>query len=164
MIQSPAWALESRRRLRDRHRIGRAIIWVLPAGMERRGSHGNGRTDALVGVGMAIVLAVAVTFIEVPLIVSVMIAVVADKAGLARDTVFAAVMIVCNGIVGLCLLLGGVRHRVQGFQVEGASAALALLAALTVLTLIVPNVPTSAPGPVFNTAQLVFAGTVSLVI
>jgi Ca2+:H+ antiporter len=120
--------------------------------------------DAFVGVGMAIVLAVAVTFIEVPLIVSVMIAVVADKAGLARDTVFAAVMIVCNGIVGLCLLLGGVRHRVQGFQVEGASAALALLAALTVLTLIVPNVPTSAPGPVFNTAQLVFAGTVSLVI
>jgi Ca2+:H+ antiporter len=111
-----------------------------------------------------LVLAVAVTVIEVALIVSVMIAVGADKAGLARDTVFAAVMIVCNGIVGLCLLLGGVRHRVQGFQVEGASAALAVLAALTVLTLIVPNVTTSAPGPVFTTPQLVFAGTVSLVL
>jgi Ca2+:H+ antiporter len=111
-----------------------------------------------------LVLAVAVTVIEVALIVSIMIAVGADKAGLARDTVFAAVMIVCNGIVGLCLLLGGVRHRVQGFQVEGASAALAVLAALTVLTLIVPNVTTSAPGPVFNTPQLVFAGTVSLVL
>jgi Ca2+:H+ antiporter len=71
---------------------------------------------------------------------------------------------VCNGIVGLCLLLGGVRHRVQGFQVEGASAALAVLAALTVLTLIVPNVTTSAPGPVFTTPPLVFAGTVSLVL
>ena len=60
-----------------------------------------------------LVLAVAVTVIEVALIVSVMIAGGADKAGLARDTVFAAVMIVCNGIVGLCLLLGGVRHLVQ---------------------------------------------------
>jgi Ca2+:H+ antiporter len=111
-----------------------------------------------------LVLAVAVTVIEVALIVSVMIAGGADKAGLARDTVFAAVMIVCNGIVGLCLLLGGVRHHVQGFQVEGANAALAVLAALTILTLIVPNVTTSGAGPTFSTAQLVFAGTISLVL
>ena len=108
-----------------------------------------------------LVLAVAVTVIEVALIVSVMIAGGADKAGLARDTVFAAVMIVCNGIVGLCLLLGGVRHHVQGFQVEGANAALAVLAALTILTLIVPNVTTTTPGPEFSTPQLVFAGVVS---
>jgi Ca2+:H+ antiporter len=100
-----------------------------------------------------LVLAVAVTVIEVALIVSVMIAGGADKAGLARDTVFAAVMIVCNGIVGLCLLLGGVRHHVQGFQVEGANAALAVLAALTILTLIVPNVTTSGAGPTFSTAS-----------
>src|SRR5438552_16730913 len=71
-----------------------------------------------------LVLAVAVTIIEVALIVSMMMAASADKSGLARDTVFAAVMIVCNGIVGLCLLAGGARHREQGFQVEGASAAL----------------------------------------
>ena len=88
----------------------------------------------------------------------------ADKAGLARDTVFAVVMIVCNGIVGLCLLSGGVRHHEQGFQVQGASAALAVLAALTTLTLVVPNVTTSAPGPVFSTSQLVFAGVISLVL
>ena len=111
-----------------------------------------------------LVLAVAVTVIEVGLIVSIMLGFAADKAGLARDTVFAVVMIVCNGIVGLCLLSGGVRHHEQGFQVQGASAALAVLAALTTLTLVVPNVTTSAPGPVFSTSQLVFAGVISLVL
>lgn len=111
-----------------------------------------------------IVLAVAVTVIEVALIVSVVIAAPQEKADLARDTVFSAVMIVCNGIVGLCLLWGGARHREQGFQIQGASAALAVLAALTTLTLILPNVVTSVPGPVFSTSQLVFAGIVSLVL
>src|SRR5262249_20712362 len=106
-----------------------------------------------------LVLAVAVTIIEVALIVSVMVAAPAEKAGLARDTVFAAVMIVCNGIVGLCLLWGGARHHEQGFQVHGASAALAVLAALTMLTLVLPNFATSVPGPLFSTSQLVFAGT-----
>ena len=111
-----------------------------------------------------LVLAVAVTVIEVALIVSVMVAQPAEKAGLARDTVFAAVMIVCNGIVGLCLLLGGARHHEQGFQVHGASTALAVLAALTILTLILPNVAASAPGPFFSTAQLIFAAGVSLIL
>src|SRR3954467_15931598 len=105
-----------------------------------------------------LVLAVAVTVIEVALIVSVMLTAPAEKAALARDTVFAAVMIVCNGIVGLCLLWGGARHREQGFQIQGASAALAVLVALTSLALILPNFATSAPGPLFSTPQLVFAG------
>lgn len=109
-----------------------------------------------------LVLAVAVTVIEVALIVSVMVSDPAGKAGLARDTVFAAVMIVCNGIVGLCLLAGGVRHHVQGFQLHGANAALAVLAALTTLTLVLPNVTESAAGSVFNSAQLVFAAHASL--
>ncbi len=99
-----------------------------------------------------LVLAVAVTVIEVALIVSVMAAAPAEKVGLARDTVFAAVMIVCNGIVGLCLLAGGARHHEQGFQIHGASAALAVLAALTTLTLILPNATTSTPGPAFSTS------------
>jgi len=111
-----------------------------------------------------LVLAVAVTVIEVALIVSVMVAAPDEKAGLARDTVFAAVMIVCNGIVGLCLLWGGARHHEQGFQLHGASAALAVLAALTVLSLILPNVATSRPGPFFSTSQLVFAAVASLVL
>jgi Ca2+:H+ antiporter len=111
-----------------------------------------------------LVLALAVTVIETALIVSVMIAAPAENAGLARDTVFAAVMIVCNGIVGSCLLWGGARHHEQGFQVQGASAALAVLAALTSLTLILPNFATSELGPLFSTSQLVFAGLVSLVL
>src|SRR5689334_19690867 len=111
-----------------------------------------------------LVLAVAVTVIEVALIVSIMLGGGAEKSTLARDTVFAAVMIVGNGIVGLCLLLGGVRHYEQGFHVQGASAALAVLAALTVLTLVLPNVTTTAAGPVFSMSQLVFAGVVSLVL
>jgi Ca2+:H+ antiporter len=111
-----------------------------------------------------LVLAVAVTVIEVALIVSVMVAAPAEKAGLARDTVFAVVMIVCNGIVGLCLLWGGARHHEQGFQIQGASAALAVLAALTILTLILPNMTTTVPGPLFSTSQLIFAGIVSLVL
>jgi Ca2+:H+ antiporter len=111
-----------------------------------------------------LVLAVAVTIIEVALIVSVMVGAPAEKAALARDTVFAAVMISCNGIVGLCLFVGGARHHEQGFQVHGASTTLAVLAALTVLTLILPNAATSAPGPQLSSSQLVFEGIVSLVL
>jgi Ca2+:H+ antiporter len=111
-----------------------------------------------------LVLAIAVTVIEVALVVSVMIGGGEDAAALARDTVFAAVMIACNGIVGLCLLVGGVRHHQQGFQVQGASAAMAVLAALTTLSLILPNFTTSTPGPFFNASQLIFAGVMSLVL
>jgi Ca2+:H+ antiporter len=111
-----------------------------------------------------LVLAVAVTVIEVALIVSVMIAQPVEKAGLARDTVFAAVMLVCNGIVGLCLLVGGARHHEQGFQLQGASAAMAVLTALTTLSLIVPNYTLTTPGPMFSQSQLIFAGAVSLVL
>lgn len=111
-----------------------------------------------------LVLAVAVTIIEVALIVSIMVGAPEEKTGLARDTVFAAVMIVCNGIVGLCLLWGGARHHEQGFQIHGASTALAVLAALTTLTLILPNVASTVPGPVFSMSQLVFEGIVSLVL
>jgi Ca2+:H+ antiporter len=111
-----------------------------------------------------LVLAVAVTVIEVALIVSIMVGSAGDKAGLPRDTVFASVMIACNGIVGLCLLMGGVRHHEQNFQLQGASAAFAVLAALTTLTLILPNTTTTTVGPVFSTSQLVFAGVISLVL
>src|SRR5579862_8527853 len=86
-----------------------------------------------------IVLAIAVTVIEVALIVSMMVGRGPEAAVVARDTVFAAVMIACNGVVGICLLVGGARHREQGFQAAGATAALAVLAALTVLSLVLPN-------------------------
>jgi Ca2+:H+ antiporter len=111
-----------------------------------------------------LVLAVAVTVIEVALIVSVMLSGGEAKAALARDTVFAAIMIVCNGIVGLCLLLGGIRHREQEFQIEGVSVALAVLGALAILSLVLPNFTVSSPGPVWSTPQLAFAGVAALVL
>ena len=112
----------------------------------------------------SLVLAVAVTVIEVALIVSLILSGGPEKAALARDTVFAAVMIVCNGIVGLCLLAGGARHHEQGFQVRGAAAALAVLATLATLALVVPNYTLGRAGPIFTPPQLVFVGVVSLVL
>lgn len=109
-----------------------------------------------------LLLAVAVTVIEVGLILSIMVGSDTPKSTLARDTVFAAVMIACNGIVGACLLLGGVKHHSQRFRLEGASATLAVLAALTTLALIVPNVTTSAEGAAFSKSQTAFAALISL--
>ncbi|WP_130481878.1 calcium:proton antiporter [Sphaerotilus mobilis] len=111
-----------------------------------------------------LVLALAVTVIEVALIVSLMLAGGASASALARDTVFAAVMIVCNGVVGLCLLVGGIRHGVLAFRVEGTSPSLAVLAALCTLTLVLPVFTTSTPGPTFSGPQLAFAGVVSLAL
>jgi Ca2+:H+ antiporter len=111
-----------------------------------------------------LVLAVAVTVIEVALIVSVMLSGGAEKETLARDTVFAAIMICCNGIVGVCLLVGGIRHHEQGFQVQGASSALAVLCAMSVLTMVLPNFATTVPGPGLTSSQLVFAGIISLLL
>jgi Ca2+:H+ antiporter len=111
-----------------------------------------------------LVLAVAVTVIEVALIVSVMVTGGPEKAGLPRDTVFAAIMIVCTGIVGICLLVGGWRHHEQSFQAQGVNATLAVLCALSVLTMILPDFTSTIPGPVLSPSQLVFVGTISLVL
>jgi Ca2+:H+ antiporter len=111
-----------------------------------------------------LVLALAVTVIELALIVSVMLGGGPGSEALARDTVFAAVMIILNGLVGFSLLLGGMLHHEQEFQVKGASAALAVLAAMVTLSLVLPNFTTAEPGPVFSASQLVFAGAVSLVL
>jgi Ca2+:H+ antiporter len=73
-------------------------------------------------------------------------------------------MIVCNGVVGLCLLVGGLRHHTIAFRVEGTSPALATLAALSTLTLVLPAYTTSTPGPTFSNSQLAFAGIVSLAL
>ncbi|MFF4648581.1 calcium:proton antiporter [Streptomyces sp. NPDC001380] len=112
----------------------------------------------------SLVLAVAVTVIEVALIVTLMADGGGKSATLARDTVFAAVMITCNGIVGLCLLVGALRRGVAVFNPEGTGAALATVATLATLSLALPTFTTSAPGPRFSTAQLVFASVASLVL
>jgi Ca2+:H+ antiporter len=111
-----------------------------------------------------LVLAIAVTVIEVALIVSVMLSGGPDKAGLPRDTVFAAIMICSGAIVGLCLLVGGLRHHVQNFQLQGAAAALAILCALSVLTMVLPNFTSTVVGPTLSTSQLIFVGVISLVL
>jgi Ca2+:H+ antiporter len=111
-----------------------------------------------------LVLALAVTVIETSLIVSMMRSTGAASSSLARDTVYATIMIICNGVVGLCLLAGSLRHRVLAFRVEGTTPALAVLATLATLTLVLPALTTSTNGPSFSPAQLVFAGVVSLVL
>lgn len=112
----------------------------------------------------SLVLAVAVTVIEVALIVTLMADGGDKSATLARDTVFAAVMITCNGIVGLCLLVGALRHRVVVFNPEGTGAALATVATLATLCLVLPTFTTTKQGPEFTTGQLTFAAVGSLVL
>jgi Ca2+:H+ antiporter len=111
-----------------------------------------------------LVLALAVTVIEVALIVSLMLASGDAAAALARDTIFAAIMIILNGMVGLCLLVGGSRHGEQAFGLYGVNAALATLAAMSVMTLILPNTTTTVAGPMYSASQLVLIAIVSLVL
>jgi Ca2+:H+ antiporter len=111
-----------------------------------------------------LVLALAITVIEVSLIVSMMRSSGATTSALARDTVYATVMIICNGVVGLCLLAGSLRHHVIGFRVEGTTPTLAVLATLSTLTLVLPALTVTTSGPTFSPAQLLFAGAVSLVL
>ena len=111
-----------------------------------------------------LILAVAVTVIETSLIISMMLSDSPGEAALARDTIFAALMIVMNGIIGLCLLAGGRLHHEQQFTRYGVSAGLAMLATLSVLTLVLPNYTTSEVGPYYTDGQLVFVAIISLVI
>ena len=111
-----------------------------------------------------IVLALAVTVIEASLIVALMLSGPDTASALARDTVFATVMVICNGVVGLCLLLGAMRHRVLAFRVDGTSPALSTLATLATLVLVLPSFTSSTPGPTLLPSQLVFVAIVSLTL
>jgi Ca2+:H+ antiporter len=111
-----------------------------------------------------LVLALAVTIIEGSLIVSMMLSGGAETAALARNTVFATIMLVCNGVLGLCLMAGSLRHRVVVFRSEGATAAVAVLATLATLTLVLPQFTVSTAGPTYSESQLIFAGAMSLAL
>ena len=111
-----------------------------------------------------LVLALAITIIEVALIVTIMLTGGPDKATLPRDTIFSSIMIICNGLVGLCLLIGALRHHEQSFKVMGAITALATLIAMTTFSLVLPAFTTSSAGPTYTTAQLMFAAIASLVL
>jgi Ca2+:H+ antiporter len=87
-----------------------------------------------------------------------------DTSTLARDTVFAAVMITCNGIVGLCLLVGAVKFGATHFNAEGTGAALATVITLAVTCLVLPNFTTTTVGPEFSGSQLAFVAVASLAL
>jgi Ca2+:H+ antiporter len=112
----------------------------------------------------SVLLAVSVTVIEVALIVSIQATGAPGSDAVARDTVFSAVMIVLNGIIGLCLVLGAGRHYEQSFQLRAASAALAVLGTLAVVTLVLPNYTVSTLGPHYSPLQLGFVGAVTLAL
>ena len=111
-----------------------------------------------------LVLAVAVTVIEASLILSMVIVGGSEQAHLPRDTIYAALMIILNGVVGVCLLVGGLRHSVQSFRVEGANSGLAALFPLATLSLVLPTFTTTTPSGTYSGPQLAFAATASIVL
>ncbi len=112
----------------------------------------------------SLVLAIAVTIIEVSLIISFLLAATQGSENVARDTVYSTVMIVLNGVVGLCLVAGGKRHYEQSFRLEGVSSALSILGTLAIFTLIFPNYTLSAEGPFYSARHLLFIAFVVLAL
>ena len=110
-----------------------------------------------------LLLTLAVTVIEVALIATIMLGEKPVPA-LARDTVFAVVMIVCNGLVGICILIGGLRYREQDVQVTGSSLYLSVLIVMATITLIMPNYTLTTPGPSYSAAQLGFVSVVTVIL
>ena len=110
-----------------------------------------------------LLLTLSVTIIEVALIATIMLG-EQGVTTLARDTVFAVVMIVCNGLVGICILAGGLRYREQDIQVSGSSLYLSVLSVLATITLILPNYTLTTPGPVFSTGQLGFVSAATILL
>jgi Ca2+:H+ antiporter len=110
-----------------------------------------------------LLLTLAVTIIEVALIATIMLGENPAPA-LARDTVFAVVMIVCNGLVGICILAGGLRYREQDVQVTGSNLYLSVLIVMATITLIMPNYTLTAPGPIYSASQLGFVSVVTLIL
>lgn len=111
-----------------------------------------------------LILALAVTVIELSLIVTLMAAGGEQSFTLARDTIFAANMIILTGIIGLCLLLGGAKFHEQHIVKHSATSALITLTAILVLTLVLPNYTVTVPGPIYNSSQLIFIAVVCLVL
>ena len=108
-----------------------------------------------------LVLALAVTAIETALILSMMLAGGAEMAVLARDAIYAAVMIICTGVVGICVLFGALRHREQTFRVEGTGAGFAALIVMSALTLVLPLFTTTTAGGTYSNSQLAFVALTS---
>ncbi len=111
-----------------------------------------------------IILAIAITVIEVSIIISLMMSGGAEAVSLARDTVYSATMVILNGIVGLCLFIGGMKHHEQKFSKHSATIALVSLISIIVFTLVIPTFTESVHGSYYSTPQLIFASISCLVI
>ncbi|CAM3736262.1 calcium:proton antiporter [Polynucleobacter arcticus] len=111
-----------------------------------------------------LILSISVTIIEVSLIISMMLTGHEGSEFIARDAVFATVMIVMNGVIGLCIFMGGLTHHEMTFRNEGTNSALAVLTALATFILVMPIVTISTPGPDFTKSQLAFAGIASFAL
>ena len=105
-----------------------------------------------------LILSISVTIIEVSLIIAMMFAGHEGAEFIARDAVFATVMIVVNGVIGLCIFMGGLKHHEMSFRNEGTNSALGVLTAMATFILVMPMMTISTPGPDFTKSQLAFAG------
>lgn len=110
-----------------------------------------------------IILAVSVTIIEVSIIISLMVT-GAENPSLARDTVFSATMLILNGIIGSCLLIGALKYKEQTFSINSVTIGLVALISIIVLTLVFPSFTSSVAGPYYSTPQLLFVSATSLII
>jgi Ca2+:H+ antiporter len=105
-----------------------------------------------------LILALCITVIETSLIVSLMLTGHEGSEVIARDAVFATIMIIMNGVIGMCIFIGGLSHYEMTFRNEGTNSMLAVLTALATFILVLPVVTVSTPGPTFTISQLAFAG------
>ncbi|KFF14195.1 ionic transporter y4hA [Chryseobacterium soli] len=150
--------------------IGNGVVYDIIAGLLLTGSvlsavHHAEVVAHKVGEPFGtIILALCITIIEVALIISLMVAGGDQAITLARDTVFAAVMIILNGIIGICILIGGVKYYEQFFARTSATTYLVSIVSILILTLVLPNFTSSVNGPFYNTAQLIFVSIACLVI
>src|SRR5919112_477531 len=148
---------------RDLSLVPLAVVTALLAGAVLAAVHHAEVVAERVGEPFgALVLAVAVTVIEVGLVVTLMVAGGDETETLARDTVFAAVMITCNGIVGISILAAALRERLAVFNAEGSATAFATVITLATLSLVLPTFTTSTSGSEFSASQLAFAAVASL--
>ncbi len=111
-----------------------------------------------------IILAISVTLLEASIIVSLMLAGGAGAETYARDTLFAAVMLILNGILGISMLVGAIKYKEQVFESKSVTIALVSLVSILVLTLVLPNFTTSIAGPRYSTPQLIAVGLSCLLI
>ena len=111
-----------------------------------------------------IILAICITILEVGLIISFMLSGGEGALTYARDTVFAAVMLILNGILGVCIWVGSRKYKEQFFMRSSATTYLVSLVAILVLTLVLPNYTSSMVGPYYSTSQLIFVSLSCLVI